>query len=166
MKQSILPNRLNLFMNNVWGALVQEPKPSARSRSGKEQLLARRDRPPRRDFFYYMQLIDDNTKEIVGHLADISSGGFKLDSQNPIPLNREFCFRLNLTSEVSDQPFMLFRARSRWCRVDPVDPFIYNIGYQLVDISPGDLEIFKRMMERYGKVYDKRTVDLRRSNKW
>jgi len=37
-----------------------------------------------------MQLIDDRTKEIVGQLADISSGGFKLDIQNPIPVIRIF----------------------------------------------------------------------------
>ena len=120
----------------------------------------------RKDFSYYMRLIDSDTQELVGHLVDISSGGFKLDSQNPIPPNKDYRFRMDLTSEVANKPSMVFVARSKWCEVDPLDPFLYNVGFQLVNISPGDIEIFKRMMERYGtKTTDKR-IDKRRTNLW
>ena len=120
----------------------------------------------RKDFSYYMRLIDSDTQELVGHLVDISSGGFKLDSQTPIPPNKDYRFRMDLTSEVANKPSMVFVARSKWCEVDPLDPFLYNVGFQLVNISPGDIEIFKRMMERYGtKTTDKR-IDKRRTNLW
>ena len=33
----------------------------------------------RREFTYYMQVLDDATKQTVGYLSDISTGGFKLD---------------------------------------------------------------------------------------
>jgi hypothetical protein len=120
----------------------------------------------RKDFSYYMRLIDNDTQELVGHLVDISSGGFKLDSQNPIPINKDFRFRLDLTSEVANKPSMVFMARSKWCEVDPLDPLLYNVGFQLVNIAPGDLEIFNRMMEKYGTQPDDKRVDPRRSNKW
>jgi hypothetical protein len=120
----------------------------------------------RKDFFYYKQVTDDDTHQVIGCLTDISSGGFKLDSQTPLPLNKDFRFRIDLTSEVADKPFMVFVARSKWCKVDPIDPFIYNVGYQLIHISPGDLEIFNRMMEKYGREHRNWNVDLRRSNKW
>ena len=113
-----------------------------------------------------MQLVDDETRKLVGHLVDISSGGFKLDSQDPIPTNKDFRFRMDLTSEVANKPTMTFIARSRWCQVDPLDPFIYNVGFQLINMAPGDLEIFIRMMEKYGhKAQDKR-IDKRRTNLW
>jgi len=119
-----------------------------------------------KDFSYYMRLINNDTQELVGHLVDISSGGFKLDSQNPIPINKDFRFRMDLTSEVASKPSMVFVARSKWCEVDPLDPLLYNVGFQLVNISPGDVEIFKRMMEKYGtKPADKR-IDPRRTNRW
>jgi hypothetical protein len=125
-----------------------------------------RRRLERKKFSYYMRLIDSDTQEMVGHLADISTGGFKMDSQNPIPLNKDFRFRMDLTSEVANKPSMVFVARSKWCEVDPLDPFIYNVGFQLVNISPGDIDIFNRMMEKYGtKATDKR-VDPRRTNRW
>ncbi len=34
----------------------------------------------RREFTYYMQVKDEGTKQIIGYLSDISSGGFKLVS--------------------------------------------------------------------------------------
>jgi hypothetical protein len=120
----------------------------------------------RKDFSYYMRLVDNDTRELVGHLVDISSGGFKLDSQTPIPVNKDYRLRMDLTSEVANKPTMVFVARSKWCAVDPLDPFIYNVGFQLVNISPGDLEIFRRMMEKYGKKVEDKRIDKRRSNLW
>ena len=120
----------------------------------------------RKDFSYYMRLVDNDTQDLVGHLVDISSGGFKLDSQAPIPTNKDFRLRMDLTSEVADKPAMVFVARSKWCEVDPLDPFIYNVGFQLVNISPADLEIINRMMEKYGKTARDKRIDKRRSNLW
>lgn len=120
----------------------------------------------RKDFSYYMRLVDNDTQNLVGHLVDISSGGFKLDSQSSIPVNKDFRLRMDLTSEVANKPAMIFVARSKWCEIDPLDPFIYNVGFQLVSISPSDLEIINRMMEKYGKKIEDKRVDKRRSNLW
>jgi hypothetical protein len=120
----------------------------------------------RKDFSYYMRLIDSDTQELVGHLVDISSGGFKLDSQTKIPLNKDFRFRMDLTNEVANKPSMVFVARSKWCEVDPLDPFLYNVGFQLISISPGDIEIFNRMMEKYGSKPEDKRIDKRRTNLW
>jgi len=125
-----------------------------------------RRRLERKEFSYYMQLIDEETHKLVGHLVDISSGGFKLDCQAPIPLDKDYRFRMDLTSEVADKPTMTFLARCKWCQVDPLDPFIYNVGFQLINISPGDLEIFNRMMEKYGSPMKDKRVDKRRTNLW
>lgn len=103
-----------------------------------------------------------DTRDTVGQLADISSGGFKLDAQNPVPVNKDFRFCMNLTAEMANKPFIVFSARSRWCQTDPIDPYIYNIGFQLIHISSQDLEIFNCVMEKYGKT----NANQRRSNKW
>lgn len=120
----------------------------------------------RKEFSYYMRLIDNDTQDLIGHLVDISSGGFKLDSQTPIPVNKDFRLRMELTSEVADKPTMTFIARSKWCEIDPLDPFVYNVGFQMINISPGDLNIIKRMMEKYGKKINDKRIDKRRSNLW
>lgn len=151
---------------NPFSFLTRTREPDRAPGPEKEPAQSERRRPDRKDFSYYMQLINHDTQELVGHLTDISSGGFKLDSLSPIPPNHDFRFRMDLTSEVAVKPSMVFVARSKWCKTDPLDPFCYNVGFQLVKIAPEDAEIFNRMIERYGKKHDIRQTDLRRSNKW
>lgn len=152
--------RLNSFIASVVDVFMPEEKTSTRTRVGRQH------RPERKDFSYYMQIMDANTKEIVGHLADISSGGFKLDCRKPVPVNQDFRFLMNLPNEIADKPSMVFGARSRWCKIDPLDPCAFNVGYQLTQIYPEDLEIINRMMEKYGKDCQKKNIDLQRSYKW
>lgn len=110
----------------------------------------------RRNFSYYMRVMDESNGELVGHLADISTGGFKLDSRKPIPLNTDFRFRIELTGEVANKTFMVFAARSKWCQHDHYDPSAYNVGFQIVNMTAADFEIFARMFEKYG-TQDKNT---------
>jgi len=161
MKEITLSTRLGTIMNNLVAPLTEPAK-----KTDKKPAHTKTDRPERLEFFYYKQVLDYDTQAVIGHLADISSGGFKLDCSHPILVNRDFRFRLDLTSEVSPKPSMAFVARSRWCQVDPLDPYVYNVGFQLIQIAPDDLEIFKRMMEAYGRGSRRGPVDLRRSNKW
>ncbi len=104
----------------------------------------------RRNFSYYMRVMNDTNGELVGHLADISTGGFKLEVQKPIPLNMDYKLRIDLTGEVSDKSFITFIARTKWCQPDHIDPTSYNVGFQLISITPGDLDIFSRMFDKYG----------------
>ena len=153
MKEVTFSSRLSRLLTDT---LAAGEDTCGKSSSERERPKVQRGRPERREFFYYTQLIDNDTLETVGHLADISTGGFKLDSQNPIPVNKDFRFLMNLTSAVAYKSFMKFVARSRWCKVDPLDPCTYNVGFQLIHISPEDLEIFIRIMEKYGRESDNR----------
>ena len=112
--------------------------------------MAEKRKLPRRDFTYYMPVADALTNQLVGHLTDISTGGFKLDCQKPVQPNTDFLLRIDLTPEIASKEFMVFAARSRWCRADRFDPTSFNVGFQITTMSPGDLEIFVRMFEKYG----------------
>jgi hypothetical protein len=166
MKENTLITRLNMFVNDVLDTFEHEQKPGQKLPSRAEKPTGKLNRSQRRDFSYYMPLLDERTKEMVGHLSDISDGGFKLDTRQSLPANRDFLFRLSLPNEIADKPFMVFGARSRWCRADPLDPGSYNVGFQLTQIYADDLDIFNRLMERYARCCEKKNVDLRRSNKW
>lgn len=148
--------RLNSFITSVVVTFIQEEKTSTGKRVGKERVSGRYFRPQRKDFSYYMQIMDADTKEIVGHLVDISSGGFKLDSRKLVRVNKDVRFLMNLPGEIANKPYMVFGACSRRCEIDPLDPCAFNVGYQLTHIYPEDLEIINRMMERYGRDCKKR----------
>ena len=104
----------------------------------------------RRHFSDYLRLMNENTGELVGHLADISTGGFKLECKNPIASDLDFLLRMDATNDVADKDYLVFAARSRWCQRDPHDPTLYNVGFQLTKIAPEDVDIFVRIFEKYG----------------
>jgi len=94
--------------------------------------------------------MNENTGELVGHLADISISGFKLESQKPISKNTEFPLRIELASDISEKPFIVFIASSKWCQPHLIDTSLYNVGFQIVDMSSEDLESFKKIYNLYG----------------
>ncbi len=112
--------------------------------------MPERRRVDRRTFSYYMRLMNERTGELAGHLADISTGGFKMESQKPIPANVDFKFRIDLTSEVANVPFLVFNARSKWCQRDHIDANSFNVGFEIIDMNSSEVEIFTRMFEKYG----------------
>lgn len=112
--------------------------------------MPERRRLDRRSFSYYMRVTNDETGELVGHLTDISTGGFKLDCIKPVQPNTVFLLRIDLTPDIAIKEFMIFRAMSRWCRADRFDPTSFNVGFQITEMTPTDMEIFVRMFELYG----------------
>ena len=104
----------------------------------------------RRDFTYYMQVTDDINKQLVGYISDISAKGFKLDSQKQIPPGQDFRLHIELTPDIADTNSMVFVARSKWCRPDHVDPNTFNVGFEIINMTPSDMQIFQRMFEKYG----------------
>ncbi len=57
---------------------------------------------------------------------------------------------IDLTPDLSDQTSMVFIARSKWTHPDFVDPSTFNVGFEIINISPSDMLIFQRMFEKYG----------------
>lgn len=92
----------------------------------------------------------ENTGELVGHLVNISPSGFRLESLKSIPVNQDFPLRIELPRDVSDKPYMVFIARSKWCRPDRIDPTLFDAGFEIVEMMPGDSDIFRLIFERYG----------------
>ena len=45
---------------------------------------------------------------------------------------------------------MVFIARSKWCHPDQIDPTLFDAGFEIVNMAPSDLTIFRLLFERYG----------------
>jgi len=104
----------------------------------------------RRDFSYYMSVSDAETDEHVGIMTDISLGGFKLDSRQPIPNGQLSHLRLELSYDLAPQACLDLFGRSKWCHPDNVGLSIYNIGFEIVNMLPDEKVILQRVCERYG----------------
>lgn len=129
-------------------------------------MSAEKRKLPRRNFSYYMRLMDENSGQLLGHLTDISTGGFKADSASALQTNKDFRLRVELSSEVAAKNSMVFQARSRWCHTDPIDPTTYNVGFQITNMSAGDFEIFLRLFEKYGSRGNSNTGKSAEDYRW
>jgi len=112
--------------------------------------MAERRKLERRSISYYMRIIDAGANQMIGHLADITVKGLKMDSQKPLPVEKKYRLRLNTTADVADKDFIEFAAQTRWCQIDPLEPGLYDIGFEIVKIAPHDAEIVQRIVDKYG----------------
>ncbi len=120
----------------------------------RKKASTERRRRERRTFSHYMRLMHENTGELVGHLVNISREGFRLESVRAIPVNRDFPIRIELPRDVTEKPYMVFIARSKWCRPDRIDPTLFDAGFEIIQMTPSDAEIFRTIFERYGTMND------------
>jgi len=104
---------------------------------------------PRRKFFFYMRVIDDDTQEILGHMVEVSPIGLQLETTGPLPINKDFYLRVEITPDLGDRPYIVFIGRSRWCQMDKIEPNLYHVGFAIAEIMPDDKEIFLRILAKY-----------------
>ena len=105
----------------------------------------------RRNLIFYIPVIETNGQKTIGRIADISPKGFRLDSQYPIPLGKDYQLGINTTPDIADIGFIGFVARSKWCQADKIEPCQYYIGFDIVDIAPQAAEIVQCIVEKYGE---------------
>ncbi|MBK7452951.1 MAG: PilZ domain-containing protein [Anaerolineales bacterium] len=123
-------------------------------------MVAERRKLSRRNFSYYMRVLDEVTGKLIGHLSDISTDGFKLDCSRPVQLRVDFRLRIDQTSDISDKHFLIFSARAIWCKMDYLDPSTYQVGFNITNMPPSDYEVFLKMFDVYGT----KSTARRRSN--
>jgi hypothetical protein len=115
----------------------------------KEPSAKDRRKIKRRSLTYYMLVMDADTHETVGHLIDITSIGFLMDCPKPLPLEKDFRFRLDTSPDISDKSFITFTARSKWRQPDEIEPYLFDIGFSIIDITPHEAAIIKKISEIY-----------------
>jgi len=95
----------------------------------------------RRHLFEYFKIFNRNTGDLIGELVDITTDGIMLISESALDLEIEYPMKVELP-EVMKHPHVNFDAKCVWSRKDEYSG-AYENGFQLLNISPKDLEIIK-----------------------
>ena len=111
--------------------------------------MAERRTVPRQKFQLYMRVLDDDTQKILGHMVDVSADGLQLETSVELPIGNDFYLRVELTPELADRPYMVFVAKSRWCKPGNI-PFLFYTGFQIIEIMPDDKVIFESIAKKFG----------------
>jgi hypothetical protein len=98
-----------------------------------------------------MRVLDDETEQTVGHLVEVSARGMRLETSTPHPLGVVYNVHMELTPDISDKLFMFATIRTKWCKTDDIMPNLYRVGFEIINMSPHDYEIYQRLLEIYGE---------------
>ena len=88
----------------------------------------------RRHLVFYLRVFDQHSREIIGHLTDISTAGLMLVSEREIKKDAVYDVRLILPKEVSGRTELQLKIQCIWCRPDPLPEF-HVAGFEFVEID-------------------------------
>ncbi len=88
----------------------------------------------RRHLIFYLEVFDDATGELLGHLVDLTTKGIKLVSKEPIAAGKVFTLRMLLPEEYFEEKVLCFQATSRWSTND-VNPDFYDTGFLVENLD-------------------------------
>ncbi len=111
--------------------------------------MAERRKVKRRYLLYYGRVYDGDIKKQLGYLVDITERGFMLLSDESFPIGATREFQIEVTSDISERPYIKVSARSVWCEPD-IDPSRYNTGFEITALKPEDVEVINKIVQVYG----------------
>jgi c-di-GMP-binding flagellar brake protein YcgR len=97
---------------------------------------------------YYLRVFDGMSRNILGHLVDISEKGLMLIGENPVEVNGDYQLRMCLPSQMKDRDEIIFSATSRWCKKD-ANPDFYLVGFEMHDLAPKIREIIVSLIRDF-----------------
>ncbi len=112
----------------------------------------------RRQLIYYLKVLDKNTNNLIGHLADITPEGLMLLSDQQNKPGKIFNLRILLPEETIGSKYLDVRAMSLWCKND-VNESLYDTGLKFINLSITANEIIESLIDEISmsiveKVYD------------
>lgn len=99
---------------------------------------------------YYLRVFDADTGLLLGHVANISTGGIKLVSHDPPELNRAYMLKLILPKEVSGRSELLFAVKSCWAEPDSNPDFIIT-GFSFRSLSDEQAAQIDAVHDEFGR---------------
>ena len=105
---------------------------------------------PRKKFDMYMRVLNDDTGEMIGHMVEVSKNGLRLETLGPLPVGKDYYLRIELTPDLgAASPFLIFIAGTKWCKMDAIQPNLFQVGFEIVEMVEEDREIFLRIIQKY-----------------
>ncbi|MDY6994782.1 MAG: PilZ domain-containing protein [Pseudomonadota bacterium] len=107
-------------------------------------------RPPRKNLLFYLEVIDQQTQTLLGHLGDISMKGIMIIAHTPLTIHeiRNISIKLPDLEEFSKKSIEA-QIEVRWCKMD-VNPELYCLGCQFLEINTDNAAIVQEAQEILG----------------
>ena len=101
----------------------------------------------RANLVYNLEVYDIDTEQCIGHLVDISLGGFKIISESQIATGKDYHFRICLPEEHAKESFTM-KTKSCWSKTD-INPDYFASGFCFIKHSLESIKLIKMLISRY-----------------
>ncbi len=103
----------------------------------------------RRHLIYYLRVWNTDTKELLGHVVDITTEGLMLVSDQPIELNKHFNLEMQWQGDDGEVKSIYFEAESRWEDKD-INASFCDTGFKILDQAAEILTPIREVIDEYG----------------
>lgn len=103
----------------------------------------------RRHLIYYLEVFDQETGKLLGHLVDLTVKGMKLISKEEIAPGRAFSLRMIMPEEYCPEREVHFTGTSTWCSQD-VNPDFFATGFTTPDLNEKTRRLFMILINQVG----------------
>lgn len=93
----------------------------------------------------FFAVYNNDTGELLGHLADLSASGMKLINTAAITTNQSFRIRIDLPREVNGREEINVTARTVWCNPHPHGG-LFDIGLHFEEVSRTDRTVIEQLL--------------------
>ena len=98
----------------------------------------------------YLRVYDCETKELVGHIIDISSGGgLGLICDEPLIIDKIYSLEMVIREQKSKKKAITFTAKCKRAQLD-VNPDFFAVGLEFVEITPEAKRAIKNLVTTLG----------------
>ena len=139
---------LNADNENFNGAVLVIRDVTGREMSDAEKLAREQRKHPRKKMYREMIMFDRATGGNVGRLLNVSVGGFKLFTRQPIDHGQKFQLSMVLPEQIHGVNTLSFEARNVWCQAQQANGE-YHAGFQFVDANDMVRQIVESLMENF-----------------
>ena len=103
----------------------------------------------RRHLIYYLEVYNDKTGELLGHLVDITLKGMRLITKKEIMPDKNFRIGMMMPEEFFKGEVLRIEARSMWSRKD-LNPDFFAVGLKVYDLDQKTAELISKLIKRVG----------------
>lgn len=102
----------------------------------------------RKNLIFYLKIHDEKTGNIIGHMANITTQGIMIVSENPLDIGSVLTLKMELPETYHLKKEIMFVAEVHWCQKD-VNPHYYAIGLKFNHIAKDQLDIIAELIPKY-----------------
>ena len=112
-------------------------------------MFAKRRSEKRRNLIYYLEVYDNESGELTGHVIDITKGGVLIISESMLELNKIFSLKIILPFTINEIDSIIFDAECVRCTVSQNKSHI-DIGFKYISLDEPFLTIINKLILEYG----------------